>query len=454
MSLKVSEIASVKNVMFPFLEEPVVEYTLLNGHKIIVVNKKSELINISTWVKTGSIHENDEITGISHFLEHLMFKGTTKYPAGEFDKMLESNGGIVNAATWKDYTFYYVTLPKGQDNKNFHMVLDLHADMMIDAVIPENEIGPAFEINKLDEVESKRERCVVIEEIGMRNDQPWTKVYNAVNKLMYNTHPYKRDVIGTKEVIATIPRDKIADYYKNWYTPENMTTILVGDFEAEDVIDKIRARFLFDEDIECEYPEFDQEPHQQEQRYVEDKGEIDTGFIIMGYHGPRAKELKESILLDVISIILGEGKSSYLYKNLIQKPESPIFNIIGSGQYQFRDGNTFFVQGNFKPEYKEEAKNRILEQVNSLIDNGVSEDELKKAKKNLKIRFAEEAETVSEIGETIGYYMTVCESLEAYADYLKILEELTVQDVKDCAAKYLTDNKASISVLCPKGNEE
>ena len=105
-------------VKYPYLTEDVEIYERENGHKIVLAHKEGELVNISTWVKTGSINEDDKINGISHFLEHLMFKGTHKHKAGYFDKTLEAKGAIVNAATWKDYTFYYVTLPKGPQDKD------------------------------------------------------------------------------------------------------------------------------------------------------------------------------------------------------------------------------------------------------------------------------------------------------------------------------------------------
>ena len=187
-------------IKYPFLTKEVEIYERDNGHKIVLAHKEGGMVNISSWVKTGSINENDHNNGISHFLEHLMFKGTHKHKAGEFDRILEARGAIVNAATWKDYTFYYVTLPKGENNENFYKALELHADMMIDPVIPDYEMGAPFDVNDK-KVTDKRERHVVIEEIRMRKDQPWTKVYNATNKAMYTSHPYKRDVIGTPEII-------------------------------------------------------------------------------------------------------------------------------------------------------------------------------------------------------------------------------------------------------------
>jgi len=151
----------------------------------------------------------------------LMFKGTTKYAAGEFDKILERKGGIINAATWKDYTFYYITISRN----SLDLAIELHSDMIIDPLLPEEEIGPAFD-PKGPPPDERRERYVVLEEIKMRNDQNWSKVYTKLNNSMYESHPYKRDVIGTPEVISQISRDNIMSYYRNFYTPKNISTDL------------------------------------------------------------------------------------------------------------------------------------------------------------------------------------------------------------------------------------
>lgn len=443
-----SKIKSKTEVKYPFLNNPAEVYELTNGHKIILANKEGGLVNVSTWVKTGSINEDDKNSGISHFLEHLMFKGTPAHPAGDFDRILEAKGAIVNAATWKDYTFYYVTLPKGEQGENFEETLKLHADMMLNPLIPEEEVGPTFDVNN-PEVKEKRERYVVIEEIRMREDQPWTKVYNELNHNMYKVHPYKRDVIGTADIIATVPRDTIMDYYKNWYTPDNMTTILVGDFDNDQALEMAIKNFEFKDGRQCIKHEIPEPKEVTEPIYLEKTSKINTGFLIFGFHGPKASNLKDTIILDVLGVILGEGNSSRLYQNLIEKPEKPVFNIVDADQYHFRDGNTFFVHGNFIPEHKEEAINQVKEQIKAIIDNPVNDEELLKAKKKLKVRFADSAETVSEIGETIGYYMTVCDSLEMCSDYLKILEEITVADIQNSAAQYFDSNKIAVSVLMP-----
>ena len=436
-------------VKYPFLTRDVEIYEQDNGHKIVLAHKEGDMVNVSSWVKTGSINENDKNNGISHFLEHLMFKGTHKHKAGEFDKILEAKGAIVNAATWKDYTFYYVTLPKGEGDENFNTAIELHADMMTDPVIPDYEMGAPFDINDKS-VTDKRERHVVIEEIRMRKDQPWTKVYNATNHAMYSSHPYKRDVIGTPEIISQVPQSEIMDYYRTFYSPKNVTTIVVGDFDSEKVLNKIVKEFNWGE--RPEPPERNIKPDEpvKEQVYIENEANINSTFMMFGFLGALAKDLKNIIALEMLAIILGEGTSSRLYQNLIENLDEQIFNVADAENYTFRDGSNFFVQANFNPEYKEKAIELVKNEIEKIKEN-ITERELNKAKKKVKSRFACEVETVSDIGETIGYYMTVCDDLALAEDYIPICESITTEDLQEAAKKYLDLNHAVISVLRPQG---
>ncbi len=436
-------------IKYPYLTKEVEIYERDNGHKVVLAHKEGAMVNVSSWVKTGSINENDENNGISHFLEHLMFKGTHTYKVGEFDRMLESKGAIVNAATWKDYTFYYVTLPKGIDNKNFKLAVNLHADMMMDPVFPAEELGATFDINDTT-VTDKRERHVVIEEIRMRKDQPWTKVYNQCNYNMYSAHPYKRDVIGTPEIISQVTREDVDRYYRTFYTPQNVTTIVVGDFDHEEVLNTICEKFNFPNRLETPVTERKIDKPVNQTRYVETAANTGTSYLMFGWLGPKANELKESICLDLISLIFGDGSSSRLQQNLIEKLPEKIFNIIGSEHYQFKDGNNFFIQANFSPESKERAIELVKVELANLLNNRISEEELSKAKKCTKSRFAYSAETVSEIGETIGSYMTVCDDLKLIENYLKDLEDITVEDLENVIRKYLSLDNAVISVLVPE----
>ena len=143
-------------------------------------------------------------------------------------------------------------------------------------------------------------------------------------------------------------------------------------------------------------------------------------------------------------MIFGDGSSSRLVQNLIEKLPEKIFNMIGSEHYQFKDGNNFFIQANFNPEFKDRAIELIKQELAALLERKISQEELDKAKKRTKSRFAYAAETVSEIGETIGYYMTVCDDLKLIEDYLADLDSITVEDLEENIRKYLSLDNVEI----------
>lgn len=435
-----------ETVKYPYLTEPVEIITFDNGHRLVLAHKKSTMVNISTWVNTGSINENDHNNGVSHFLEHLMFKGTHKYKAGEFDKTLERKGGIINAATWKDYTFYYVTIPK----EHFDLALHMHSDMMVDPVLPEEEIGSPFDING-EEPKDKRERCVVIEEIRMGEDSNWRKLYNSLNEIMYEKHPYKRNVIGTAEIIAKIPQKEIMRYYKSFYTPSNMVTVIVGDLDSQYVINKVQDEFKFQnfDDFEKLVPdEKIAEIKIKNPKTIEKTAHINTGYLMYGFLAEQPKNLKETIALDLLTTILGDGKSSRLNTDLIEKVDEPFVYETFACHYQFKDGDTVLVFANFDLNKKEDVINEINKELDNLVN--IKQDELDKAKKAAKVSFAEQAETVSSIGDMIGEFMTVFGDLKLANMYLKYLDEIDINYLSSIAKKYLSKEYASVSILMDK----
>lgn len=444
-----TKIIKQEKINYPYLEKPLSVYTFENGHKAVLAYKQSPIINISSWVKTGSINENDKNNGVSHFVEHLLFKGTTKYPAGCFDRTMEQKGGIINAATWKDYTFYYINIPK----EHFKIALEMHADMMVDALFPTEEIGPAFNPNK-DTPKEKRERYVVIEEIRMGEDNNWRKVYKNLNSSMYENHPYKREVIGTKEIIANISQQEIYSYYKTFYVPSNITTIIVGEFKEEDVIKLIEENFNFKEDTnieKCIPDKKEKEISIKNPKTVIDYAQINTGYIMIGALADSAKNLKETIALDLLSTILGDGKSSRLYSDLIESKTEPYYYQLESCHYQFKDGDNFFIEANFDSKKKDIVIEELKEHLKKL--ETIKPDELKKAKKRAKVNFAQDSEMVADIADAIGYWATVCDDISLADKYLKTLEEIDCTYLQNIAQKYLNPDKISISLLLPEGDK-
>ncbi|MBY0449369.1 MAG: insulinase family protein [Cyanobacteria bacterium] len=445
-------------IPIPFCKEPAYQLSYDNGFTLYFVPKRGEVFNINTWVKTGSIHEDDQNNGVSHFLEHLMFKGTERFKPGEFDRAMESMGAVINAATWKDFTFYYITGPKDSAGNNFATALDMHADMLLHSTIPDGEVGPVYNPDDPNYSGAKRERSVVIEEIGMRNDQPWTKIYNAVNLMMYpDAHPYRRDVIGTRQIIGTIPREDIIRYYRTWYSPKNMTTIVVGDFDLETLEAQVLKCFNFDDvkrhgvsegSLLEKAPAI---PAPNGNRYQTLTGEYATQFLISGFHGPSPNDLEETIALDVVSYVLGEGRSSRLTQELLEKPEKPIFNALSTGQSVYKLGNVFYIQGNFSDISPEEAQKLVWQEVEKLCGpSPITQDEFSRAVKAMKVDFAETSETASSIAESLGESVVTVGDISHYAHYLEALTHVTLEKVNEVARKYLRSERAYTAVMIPE----
>ena len=249
--------------------------------------------------------------------------------------------------------------------------------------------------------------------------------------------------------LKSLSQQEIMDYYRTFYSPQNVTTIIVGEFDFEEVLEKVKKEFNWGD--RPTPPERNIQPDKpvQETVYIENESNINSSFMMFGYLGVPARDLENLIALEMLAIILGEGTSSRLYVNLVENIDENIFNMIDAENYSFRDGSNFFIQANFNPQYKEKAIDLVKKEIEKIKEN-ITERELNKAKKKLKSRFACEVETVSDIGESIGYYMTVCDDLDLAEKYIPTCEAITSEDLAKVARTYLDVNNAVISVLLPK----
>ncbi len=331
---------------------------LPSGQTVIVMPVNSNpIVTIDTWIKTGSINENDKNSGVAHFLEHLFFKGTEKTPPGEFDRILESKGGVTNAATSKDFTHYYITIPA----KEFDKALELHADMLLNPMIPRKEL--------------EKERLVVLEEISKGQDNPRNVMYNNLFKVIYTQnepyHPYFRPVIGSKEVIETITREEILDFYNKWYSPHNMTTVIAGDIDPNYAIKKVSELFNNNDKTYQEgiYPKT---PVIQKQLRVEEKKDINTGYMAIAFKAPKFKEDKDGYALDVLSTILGDSRSSILNQKLKEEKQL-VYSILASNS-TFMDDGLFVIQTSFKLNNLKSVEDGIFKEIDLIKKGGITDE--------------------------------------------------------------------------------
>lgn len=413
-------------------------FKLDNGQTLIVKEvHDNPIVIIDTWINTGSVNESDENNGVAHFLEHLFFKGTTKHPTGEFDKILESKGAVTNAATSKDFTHYYVLIP----SKEFDLALDLHSDMLLNPLIPRKEM--------------EKERKVVLEEIAKTNDNPTNKLYENLNKLLYKEHPYKREVIGRKDVIETITRDQVFEFYNKWYSPANMTTIIIGDVNTADVLAKVQKSFKVANSQCLQKPpkityKLDKRPISQVETDV--KLKVETGYMLVGFKGCSAKNKKDSYALDLLSTILGDGKTSRLYKDI--KEQKQLVYSISAGNSTLKDDSVFYVSANFEPENLEKVKCAVFEDINKLKTGNIDPAEIQKAKNIIERDTYYSRESISNIANEIGYTMILTGDPSYYPNYVSNIKKVTAKELKEVAQKYLDINFAAISVVLPENAEK
>ena len=424
-------------LLFVFIINPVFagDYTvhkLDNGQTVVIQEEHNNpIVTIDTWIRTGSVDENDTKSGVSHFLEHLFFKGTKAHPAGEFDKLLESKGAVINAATSKDFTHYYIVIP----SKFFDLALSLHADMLLNPQIPRKEL--------------EKERKVVLEEISKNENDPDRKLYRNLTSMMYTGHPYKREVIGSSNIIETIRREEILEYYNSHYAPSNMVTVIVGDVNTDDVLRKISQNFV-SEPRKIEKNTFKREKALTEKQMYTEKADVNSGYMLIGFRGVPIAD-NDTYALDVLATILGDGRSSKLYQSI--KENKQLAYSIGASNSSLRDDGIFYVSAQFTPGNVEKVEKAIFAEIEQVKKYGVTDKELAIGKSIIEKDTYYSRESVSNIATGIGYTLTLTDNPDYYRNYLDNIAKVTADDVKRVANKYLSENKAAVSILLPKDDK-
>ncbi|MDR1168695.1 MAG: insulinase family protein [Heliobacteriaceae bacterium] len=408
-------------------------FKLENGHTVVIQEVKTNpIVTIDTWIRTGSIDETDKNNGTAHFLEHLFFKGTKKHPAGEFDKILENKGAVTNAATSKDFTHYYITIP----SKDFDTALELHADMLLNPLIPRKEL--------------EMERKVVLEEIAKDKNSPGALVYDNLISMLYTQHPYKRKVIGTNEVISTITRDEILNFYNTYYNPSNMITIIAGDVNTKYALDKVKENFnrAYKKPVKNVY---NKEKALTSQKRKAENFPAQSGYMLIGFRGVNVTD-RDVYALDVLAAILGEGRSSVLYQSV--KEQKQLAFSISASNFAAREDGIFYISLNFTEQKCEKAENAVFEEIQNIQRQGVTEAQLSRAKNVIERDTYYSRESISNIAAEIGYTMVTAGSIEFYENYIGNIGKVTAADVKRAANKYLGTEKSAVSIVLPDNTEK
>ncbi len=405
--------------------------TLENGLQIVVIPLHNETNVVSTdiFYKVGSRNEIMGKSGIAHMLEHMNFKSTKNLKAGEFDKEVKSVGGVNNASTSFDYTHYFIK----SSTQNVKKSIDLFAELMQNLNLKDEEFQP--------------ERNVVMEERRWRTDNnPLGYLYFRLFNNAYLYHPYHWTPIGFINDIKTWTIDDIRSFHSTYYQPQNAILMVTGDIEAKEVFSKAEAAFA-DIKNSAEIPEVKFiEPKQDGAKRVVIHKESEVEMIAITFHIPNFQD-KDQVTLSVISEILYSGKSSRLYKVLIDKKR--LVNSVYAYNMENIDPGLFIFLATCNPGVKaEDVEKELIKQIELIKSEPVTQEELQKVKINTKSDFIYSLESSTSVANLYGSYL-IRGDIKPLQKYEERVNKITAKKVQKVAKKYF-DFNASTTVILKK----
>lgn len=399
-----------------------------NGlHVVIKEDHTHPIVSVQVWVRTGSVNENDQTAGLSHFLEHLIFKGTDKYPGQEISYRVETQGGVINAATSKEFTHFYIDIQTG----GWQEAVKILADAMANAIFPADEI--------------EKERPVVIEEIRRHFDNPGSLLYDLYSEAVFPKTPYRSSIIGTEKVIRSVSRDEIAGYYHAHYVPSNMYVSIAGDIRTDEAIALLKSTFGTQKKGTAPRDPGLIEPQHDAHSRIEGK-DVEHVYWMAGFIGP-AIDSDDQFIADITGTILGGGRSSRLYRVL--REEKQLCYSISSSFWTQRGSGSMTVSMICPPEKRKEAADEIDRQFERLMREGPDDAELKRAKALSKSQWYFGRETAHEQASMLGYWWM--QGNPGMVDrYIEGIEKVRREDVMDFLSRYYRRQGFSQAALVPK----
>ncbi|MCA8970464.1 MAG: insulinase family protein [Planctomycetes bacterium] len=417
----------------PVKMRPVKRAVLDNGLRVFIVRAPElPVVSHMIWYTVGSRDERTGETGLSHFLEHMMFKGTDRYPKGSIDATTARLGGHNNAFTDHDTTAYYFNLKSDR----WHEALAIEASRMRGCL--------------LDDQEFQSEKKVVLEELSMGEDDEWRPIFQAVESVAFLTHPYHHPVIGWREDLERLERDTMVDYYHRHYAPDRAILVLVGDVKPNEALQRIEDMLGPVPASGRVRPPVLAEPPQRGERRIVLQSPHQLARLCLCWKGCRIG-VPEDPVLDVVSALLGGGKASRFYRGLVQGRE---LVTMATAQNEARlDPGLFTIYAEAKPGQNPQAiESAILEEVDRLRDEGPKAAELRRVKKQIATSFFFDLETVSQQAMRIGRYEASCEDgWRVLERYPQELEAITAKDVRDVMKSLMRRDASSVGWSIPEG---
>ena len=434
----------------PRLNSPTL-HRLPNGLTIVAEQMPVEAVNLSLWVNVGSANEPDDINGMAHFLEHMVFKGTKRIVSGEFERRIEERGAVTNAATSQDYTHYYITTAP----KDFASLAPLQIDVVLNSLIPDDAFS--------------REKLVVLEEIRRSDDNPRRRTFAQAMQTAFDRLPYRRPVLGEFDVISQLQPQQMRDFHTSWYQPNSITAVAVGNLPVDELIKIVADGFaeslgedssspkLFKRKEATNSPVVNHPPLantlKEEPAFTEivrhelKDDSLQQARLVMVWRVPGLSNLQETYALDVLAAILGSGRTSRLVRDL--REEKGLVSSISVSNITQRLQGTFYISATLPVENIAQVEAAIAQHINTIQTQPVEEWEIARIRTQVANRFIFANETPSDRAGLYGYYQSMVGNLKPAFDYPSRIQALNASVMQTAAQKYLSANAYGAVILKP-----
>lgn len=408
------------------------EVVLDNGLKVLLLeNHKSPAVTFQIWYRVGSRNEIDGKTGLAHFLEHMLFKGTEKIGPEEYSRIIMRNGGRSNAFTTSDATVYFATMSR----EKIGIEIELEADRMRNARLADTYFDP--------------EKQVVKEERRLRvEDRPEALLGEATNAATYMVHPYRRPVIGWMNDVQNMTLEDLKEFYRTYYAPNNAFIVVAGDFVPDEIIARIEETFGAIPRGPEPPPMRIKEPPQYGERRVTVRKEAELPVIVMNYHAPNAGH-PDSYALDLLELMLANGRTSRLFRELVYEQQTARWANASYDRLSI-DPSTFSISAEVMPgKSPGDVENAIDAILGRLKEEEIPAKELEKAKNQVEAAFIFAQDSNFGQAMRVGLY-ELTGGWRRMNDYMKGIRAVTSDDIRRVARKYLDADQRTVGTLIPQ----
>ena len=424
--------AAAKQTEFPS-HPPGVKLTTLDNGLIIIVREdhSAPVVSAQAWAMTGSVHEGRWLgAGLSHILEHMLFKGTTTRPGSRIDQEVQDAGGYMNAYTSFDRTVYHIDVP----NTGARVAIDILCDIIQHATLPADEMA--------------KEKQVILREMDMNQDDPGRRASRRLFEVAYTKSPYRFTVIGYPDIFNELTSDDIIGYYREKYAPNNVFYVVVGNVMHDDVVAQIRDAYAKSKSRPVPPLVLPEEPKQTAPREVMEEAPIELGYFYFAWHIPELRH-PDVPILDVLAVLLGGGRSSRLYQEV--RENKGLVNSVDAWTYSPGNPGLFGLSAMVDADKFAAARDAMLAEVEKMKATPVSADELTKAVKQFVSGTLSARKTMQGQAQDLGGSWLAANDLNFSERYLAAVKRVTPADLRRVACDYLTPENRTLYSLLPNG---